>query len=218
MKNTLRIIETFSSIQGESTHAGRLCFFIRLAGCNLNCNYCDTVYAQKQEEGNDFTIDELLDSAVESGLKLVEITGGEPLYQEATSKLCEVLLANGFTVLVETNGSLPLSVLPEKVIKIMDCKLPSSGEAMSLDPENFSFIGKNDEIKFVIADSGDYRYALDLIEKFKLNEKTANLIFGPAWGSLNPDKLVEWMLKDKVPARLQLQLHKYIWGPEKQGV
>lgn len=212
------VTETFSSIQGESTYAGCLCFFIRLAGCNLNCNYCDTLYSRKTEQGKSTDIPLLVEAALEENINLVEITGGEPLFQKTTPLLCAELLRNNFTVLVETNGSLPISLLPENVIKIMDCKTPSGGEASRMDFSNFDLLNPLDEIKFVIADRTDYSYSLDIIEKYKLDGKTPNLLFSPGWGKIESAELAGWIIKDKAPVRLQLQLHKYIWGPEKRGV
>jgi len=215
---SLRVVETFASIQGESTHAGRLCFFIRLAGCNLRCGYCDTVYAQSPDDGTPQTISELLDAVRGSGLNLVEITGGEPLSQAAAPLLCRALLDAGFEVMVETNGSFDIAILPDAVIKVLDCKTPSSGEEARMCWDNYSRLQPHDEIKFVIADRADYDYSLAIIERYRLAEKTANLIFSPAWGSIAPRQLVEWLVADRAPVRMQLQLHKYIWGPDTQGV
>lgn len=210
--------ETFSSIQGESTYAGCSCFFIRLAGCNLNCNYCDTIYSRETEQGKSMDITSLVEAALKENIKLVEVTGGEPLFQKTTPLLCAELLRNNFTVLVETNGSLPISLLPENVIKIMDCKTPSCGEASRMDFSNFDLLNPLDEIKFVIADKTDYTYSLDIIKNYKLNKKTPNLLFSPAWGKIKSSELASWIITDKAPVRLQLQLHKYIWSPEKRGV
>ena len=218
MSNTLTVCETFTSIQGESTHAGRLCFFIRLAGCNLACAYCDTAYASKPSDGNDIEAVDLLEMAKSAGVKTVEITGGEPLFQKNTPPLCKMLLDNEFRVLVETNGSLPVSILPHGTIRIIDCKTPSSGEASSMDFSNFDMIDENDEIKFVISDFADFEYSLGIIKKYSLDSKTEKILFSPVSDRLSPRELAEWMIKSKAPARFQLQLHKIIWGPDKRGV
>lgn len=218
MPETLTICETFSSIQGESTYAGCLCFFIRLAGCNLACSYCDTTYASKTSDGKSVDAYDLLEMAKASGVSLVEITGGEPLLQKNTPYFCKVLLDNEFRVLVETNGSLPVSVLPDGVIRIIDCKTPSSGEASSMDFSNFDEINEHDEIKFVISDHADFEYSLKIIKEYSLDSKTKNILFSPVCGRLDPKDLAEWMIESKAPARFQLQLHKVIWDPDKRGV
>jgi len=218
MPETLTVNETFTSIQGESTYAGCLCFFIRLAGCNLACSYCDTTYSSKPSEGSEIEIPALLEMAVNEGIKTVEITGGEPLLQKNTPRLCKELLAKQFRVLVETNGSLPVSILPPGTIRIIDCKTPSSGEAGSMDFSNFKIINRDDEIKFVISDYADFEYSIGTIKKYSLDSKTEKILFSPVCGRLSPRELAEWMIKSKAPARFQLQVHKIIWGPDKRGV
>ena len=210
--------ETFLSIQGESTHAGRLCFFIRLSGCNLSCTYCDTDYARDDENSVSMSIKNLVTQAKLSKVRLVEITGGEPLTNAHTPALCEALLDESLEVMVETNGSLPLSLLPPAVKKIVDCKTPSSGMTEYNLYDNFHILSDHDEIKFVIQDYLDYEFALTIIEKHKLHKKTSNILFSPAWDKLNPKTLVAWMMADLPPARLQLQIHKVIWGANKRGV
>ena len=214
---TLKIYETFSSIQGESTHAGRPCFFIRLAGCNLRCSYCDTSKAWSSESGKEFSISQLIDLAKASRLNLVEITGGEPMLQEATPELCQKLLENGFEVLMETNGSQPLHTLPREVKRIIDWKTPSSGETKQMLEDNFKTLRPRDEVKFVIADDNDFENALEIMERFSLAEN-ATVLFAPVFGSMPPDQLVEKILERNVPARLNLQLHKFIWGADAEGV
>lgn len=214
---TLRIYETFSSIQGESSHAGRPCFFIRLSGCNLRCSYCDTAKAQLPESGREMPLDVLVQAAKESGLKLVEVTGGEPMFQKETPELCRLLLENGFEVLLETNGSLPLDQVPAGVKRIIDWKTPSSGETERMLEENFRDLRKGDEVKFVIADEEDFENAVSVAERFSIAEK-AELLFAPVFGSMKPERLVELILSRKVPARLNLQLHKLIWGADAEGV
>ncbi|MDD5699186.1 MAG: radical SAM protein [Victivallaceae bacterium] len=214
----LIVNETFLSIQGESTQAGRLCFFIRLAGCNLNCGYCDTDYARDTESGTAMTIAHLVSQARLAKVRLVEITGGEPLNQVNTAALCEALLDEDIEVMVETNGSLPLSLLPPAVRKIVDCKTPSSGMDEYNLYDNFHILSNRDEIKFVICDYADYEFALAVMERYQLAGKTPNILFSPAWGKLDPKTLAGWMLADLPPARLQLQIHKLIWGPDKCSV
>ena len=215
--NTLKVYETFSSIQGESSHAGRLCFFIRLAGCNLRCAYCDTVKAQLSSAGTDRSIGSLIAEAEHSGLKLVEITGGEPMLQEGTPELCRRLLERGFEVLIETNGSVDLAPVPPGVRRIIDWKTPCSGETEKMFEANFRSLRPGDEVKFVVADRRDYDAARDAIRRFGIAGKTT-LLFAPVFGRISPRTLVEWMLADRVPARLNLQLHKIVWDPSAEGV
>lgn len=208
--NGFRLRETFVSVQGESTRAGRVCFFIRFAGCNLNCAYCDTLRARDVDDGEETSLNRLLQLAVESGVNLVELTGGEPLLQPGLDELCRALLEKDFEVLVETNGSLPIGGLPIGVVRIVDCKTPSSGEEGRTLFENFDLLTSKDEVKFVIGDENDYRFSLKVIGERRLLEKTANLLFSPLWGRLDSGKLAEWMIRDASPARLQPQLHKII--------
>lgn len=216
-QNELLIYETFSGIQGESTHAGRPCFFIRLTGCNLRCSYCDTKKAQKIGSGSKRTIDSLLKEAENSGIRLVEITGGEPMLQKGTPDLCRRLLAAGFEVLMETNGSVDLSPLPDGIKRIIDWKTPSSGESEKMLDSNFRTLHPHDEVKFVIAGRGDYEASVRTMKKFDLASH-ATVLFAPVFGSIKPETLVEWMLADRLPARLNMQLHKIIWGPDAEGV
>lgn len=213
----LLIYETFSGIQGESTHAGRPCFFIRLTGCNLRCSYCDTKKAQKIGSGTRRTLDSLLREAKDSGIGLVEITGGEPMLQPATPELCRRLLDAGFEVLMETNGSVDLSTLPEGVKRIIDWKTPSSGESAKMLETNYRNLRPHDEVKFVIADRADYEASVRILHQFDIASQTT-VLFAPVFGSIDPQTLVEWMLADHLPVRLNLQLHKLIWGPDAEGV
>ena len=216
---TLKIYETFSSIQGESTHAGIPCFFIRLAQCNLRCSYCDTKRAQTLRNSRETDVDDLAGQAARSGLELVEITGGEPMLQaQGVCELAERLIRNGHTVLIETNGSCDLSPLPPEVIRIVDWKTPSSGESDKMFLPNFSALRQIDEVKFVLSDETDYRFALEKIERHHLAEQTPNILFSPVYGALAGADLVQWMLRDRVKARLNLQIHKYIWDPNREGV
>ncbi len=218
MSPTLIVAETFKSIQGESSHAGKLTFFIRLAGCNLRCKYCDTEFALLAESGVEKTVDEIVEEAKKSKVNLIEITGGEPLAQNNTLALCEKLLFEGFEVMIETNGSYPIEVLPKDVIKILDCKTPSSGEFESNLYSNFQYLSEKDEVKFVISDFNDYIYAIKIIDEYELSDKVNNILLSPILDSISASELVELMLQDNVPARLQLQIHKFIWDKNKRGV
>ena len=209
----LPVIETFSSIQGESTHAGRRCFFIRLAGCNLRCSYCDTAYAW--DGGKPYTVAEVVDLAANSGTGLVEVTGGDPLIHPETPALLQALLDAGMEVLLETNGAVSIAAVPEQVRKILDCKLPASGMAEQNIFANYALLLPHDEVKFVVSSRKDFDYALDVVERYKLLSKTANLIFSPVWGKVSFEELADWVISCRYPVRMQLQLHKLIWGDRK---
>ena len=213
----MRVCETFASLQGESTHAGRKCFFIRLMGCNLNCSYCDTGYARSFEGGEERSVDSLVEEVIASGLTLAEITGGEPLCASETPLLCRKLLDAGIEVLIETNGSLPIDSLPGEVRKIVDCKLPDSGMSSFICYDNFKLLQKHDEVKFVISDRRDFDFACDVIEKYDLPRYTPHLIASPVWGRVKFDELSSWVIDSSVPLRMQLQMHKIIWG-DRRGV
>ena len=214
---SLRINEIFYSIQGESLYAGLPCVFIRLTGCNLRCAYCDTRYAY--EEGMDMTIPEIL-SRIESypASTLVEITGGEPLFQEETPVLVKQLLDQGRTVLLETNGSLDISRIDSRCIRIMDIKCPSSRMHAHNDPDNLRRIGPHDQIKFIIETPSDYVYALNILKQLPPDFPRSSVLFSPASGSLSPSLLAKWMLQDGLGVRLHLQLHKLIWPNTERGV
>jgi 7-carboxy-7-deazaguanine synthase len=212
----LTINEIFHSIQGESSRAGQLCVFVRLTACDLRCVWCDTAYAF--HEGRKMSVDEVV-SAVEShGSPLVEITGGEPLLQEDVYPLMERLLARGRTVMLETGGHRPTARVPSAVLKIIDVKCPASGEAAKNDWSNLDRLHSHDEVKFVVQDREDYEYARDIIARYDLPSRTAAVLISPVHGVLEPKTLSEWMLADRLRARLQLQLHKYIWSPTTRGV
>lgn len=215
----LNVVETFASIQGESTHAGRLCFFIRLAGCNLLCSYCDTCYAQAENCGQDRSIADLLAEVKASGIKLVEITGGEPALQKNAPALAQALLDEGFEVLMETNGSVRLDLFPAEVKKIIDVKLPSSEMHEANDIVNYRFLRSGDELKFVAGSLYDLEYAYSWIKRWELDTKGVPLLFSAVFGSIEPSEIVEWLLEKNIPnSRMQLQMHKFIWNPEKRGV
>lgn len=211
----MKIIETFSSIQGESTHAGRRCFFIRLAGCNLRCNYCDTTYAW--DGGEELSVDDLTRQALASKCDIVEITGGEPLLQKDTPLLAQQLLDAKLPVLIETNGSMDIASLPQEVCKIIDCKLPGSGMAHANLYSNYALLQKHDEVKFVVSSRQDFDFALQIIRRYDLPEKTPNLIISPVWGRVDFAELASWIVDCDLPLRMQLQMHKIIWG-DRPGV
>jgi 7-carboxy-7-deazaguanine synthase len=211
---SLLVSEIFRSVQGESSFAGLPCVFVRLAGCNLNCRYCDSRYAR--EDGEETTLTKVLDRVSAYGIELVEITGGEPLFQSETPTLAGALRDMGHLVLVETNGSLDISVLPDGVIRIMDIKCPSSGETDRVLWENIWKLKAGDEVKFVIADRHDYEWARGIVMERFAHTKT-KVLLSTVYGELPPRHLVEWMLEDKLKARFQLQLHKYIWPRESRG-
>jgi 7-carboxy-7-deazaguanine synthase len=216
---TLPVVETFASIQGESTHAGRLCFFIRLAGCNLACSYCDTVYAQNCDCGTPIPLEELVEAARRSGLDLVEITGGEPALHPQTPTLAKMLLDAGFEVLMETNGSILLDKFPSGVKRIVDVKLPSSGMSATNEPGNYQLLKSGDELKFVTASKEDFLWALDWIDRWELDKKGVPLLFSAVFGEVELPELVQWILDSKRNyLRFQLQMHKFIWPPDMRGV
>jgi 7-carboxy-7-deazaguanine synthase len=216
-KKYLKVNEIFFSIQGESSFAGYPCAFVRLTGCNLRCSYCDTLYAYA--EGDDLSIEEILHRVSGYNCSFVEITGGEPLLQEGATSLIKSLLDKGFRVLLETNGSLDISPVDPRCIRIIDVKLPSSGELESNYLNNLKQLRNNDELKFVIGGPEDYCYAkkiLLMIPEDILKHITIN--FSPVFGRMEPRLLAEWILADRLDVRLNLQLHKIIWPSETRGV
>ncbi len=208
----LKVNEIFKSIQGESTHAGLPCTFIRLAGCNLRCTYCDTNYAYYH--GKELSDEEITAKIEEYGVNCVEFTGGEPLLQEKTPPLIKTLLDKGYNVLIETNGSICIGCLDKRLTIIMDVKTPKSGMSERMNLKNLKLLKSNDEIKFVLMDESDYIWAKDIISKHNLLNKTKNILMSPAYGILPPKALASWILRDNLPIRLQLQIQKYIWAPE----
>jgi len=212
----LTINEIFYSIQGESTRAGEPCVFVRLTACDLRCSWCDTPYAFT--EGRKMSIDEVIAAVDAHDCPLVEITGGEPLLQEDVYPLMDRLLAGGRTVMLETGGHRPIARVPRAVRKIVDVKCPGSGESAKNDWNNLALLAPHDEVKFVVADRVDYEFARDVIARYDLANRAGAVLMSPVHGVLDPKTLSEWMLADHLPARLQLQLHKYIWSPSTRGV
>jgi 7-carboxy-7-deazaguanine synthase len=227
----VQIIEIYKSLQGESSYAGLPCVFVRLAGCNLRCTWCDSEYTFKG--GKRMTLEEVKREVQRLSPHggLVEITGGEPLLQEREAvPLMEALLAAGYTVLLETSGERPLERVPGAVVKIVDVKCPDSGEGNTFRIENLACLTPHDEVKFVIASRGDYAFARDFTREHAIDSKVASVIFSPAFrkdasGSrdvshclVDPQQLAEWMLADGINARLGLQIHKFIWEPSLKGV
>jgi 7-carboxy-7-deazaguanine synthase len=213
--NTLKINEIYLSLQGESTWAGLPCVFIRLTGCSLRCRWCDTAYAFSGGQAS--SLAGVLAQVEAFGVKLVEITGGEPLEQEGVYPLMEALLDRGYRVLLETSGAVGMKKVPRAVVKIMDIKCPGSGEdARNLWPNLDYLVPGQDEIKFVIADRGDYEFAKDAMNLHSLSGR-ATLLFSAVQGKLPPATLAEWILADRLPVRFQAQLHKVIWPGESKG-
>jgi 7-carboxy-7-deazaguanine synthase len=227
----MQIIEIYKSLQGESSYAGLPCVFVRLAGCNLRCAWCDSEYTFKG--GKRMTLEEVEREVrrLSPDRGLVEITGGEPLLQEREAvPLMQSLLAAGYTVLLETSGERPLERVPKEVIKIVDVKCPDSGEGDTFRMENLVCLTRRDEIKFVIAGRGDYVFARDFTREHGLASKVASVIFSPAFRKdatgtrdvshclVDPQQLAEWMLADGVKARFGFQIHKFIWEPSLKGV
>jgi 7-carboxy-7-deazaguanine synthase len=224
------LIEIYKSVPGESSFAGLPCIFVRLAGCNLRCSWCDSEYTFKG--GYKQTLDEV-EAAVAAlaPVRLVEFTGGEPMLQERELlPLMDRLLAQGYTLMIETSGERLLGNVPKDVHKILDVKCPGSGEGGTFRLENLDTLTKCDEVKFVISDRSDYEFARDFTSEHGLGERAGGVLFSPAFKkapslerstsncALDPRLLVEWMLEDGVPARLSLQIHKFIWEPQKKGV
>jgi 7-carboxy-7-deazaguanine synthase len=211
----LRVNEIFHSIQGESTHAGRPCVFVRLTGCNLRCVWCDTAYAF--HEGRSMSVGDVLAEVDRYDCDLVEITGGEPLLQPDVVPLMEQLLARGRRVLLETGGSLDIGAVPAGVCRIVDVKCPGSGESGHNRWDNLAALREGDEIKFVVADRADYDWAAAEIRARGLAGRWPVLL-SPVHGALDPAALAKWILADGLPVRLQLQVHKYLWPSVLRGV
>lgn len=209
--------EIFLSIQGESTYAGMPCAFIRLAGCNLDCNWCDTDYAKGVSDGKKLSLNEIVTEVGKFKAAIVEITGGEPLLQPEAKELASRLVKGGYTVLIETNGSVALDGLPQDVVKIVDVKCPGSGHDGSFLMDNLKYISPQDEMKFVLADRADYEFAKQFVEE-EIKGATSNILFAPVKPRLEPSELAAWILRDGIRVRLQPQLHSYIWDEEPKNL
>jgi len=216
MSDRLRVNEIFFSIQGESTWAGRPCVFVRLTGCNMRCVWCDTGYAFY--EGRQMEVGEIVDRIRGFGCKLVEVTGGEPLLQKGVNALFEVLLAEDYTVLVETSGERDLSLIDPRVVTIMDLKCPGSGVGGRNRWRNLAYLTRRDEVKFVLADRRDYEWACEVIGTHNLASRVNAVLLSPVYGQLDPASLAAWILEDRLPVRMQLQIHKQVWAPTARGV
>lgn len=211
----LTINEIFKSIQGESSHTGLPCIFIRLTGCNLRCTWCDTEYAF--HEGKSMSIEDILKAIAPYEAPLVEITGGEPLLQDEVYPLMQALLDHGYRVLLETGGAVSLDKVPNGVSKIMDLKCPGSGEVDRNLYDNLNQLGPDDEVKFVILDRKDYEWSRETLQRYQIDKKSG-VLFSPVFDRLPLKDLAGWVLEDKLPVRLQTQLHKWIWGKDAIGV
>jgi 7-carboxy-7-deazaguanine synthase len=214
-RKLLKVNEIFYSIQGEGSNNGLPCIFIRLTYCNLRCTYCDTEYAFY--EGQDMSISEILQHIKKYDCSLVEVTGGEPLLQSESIELMTQLSNSGYSVMVETGGSLSIEKVDKRVKIIMDYKCPSSGMTKKNDYDNLRFLKGTDEIKFVIGTREDYEWSKNLIREYDL-EKKCGILFSAVFNELDNRVLAEWILEDNLQVRFQLQLHKYIWEPDKKGV
>jgi len=213
----LRVTELFRSIQGESTHAGRPCTFVRLTGCPMRCVWCDSEYTFSG--GEHFSLEEIIAKVRDFNCNLVEITGGEPLAQKEAFELIQRLCDEEFEVLIETGGYVSTANLDQRAKVILDVKCPASGEAERNDWSNLERLRRDrDEVKFVVVDRGDWEFAKEIIARFQLQERTRAILISPAWGQVDLQELADWIAGSGLNIRLQLQLHKYIWGPEVHGV
>lgn len=211
----LKVTEIFHSIQGESTHAGRPCVFVRLTGCPLRCTWCDTAYAFYG--GRDLTENDVIEQVRAFGCPLVEVTGGEPLSQPEACSLLARLCDEGFEVLLETSGAIDTAGVDRRVRVVLDVKCPGSGMVERMHWPNLERLASQDEVKFVIKDRGDYEWARDLIRRRDLAARCTVLV-SPVFGETDPRQLAEWVLADRLPVRFQLQLHKHVWAPDMRGV
>lgn len=216
LQERLAINEIYFSVQGESTWAGLPCVFVRLTGCDLRCSYCDTEYAFY--EGNRKTLGEVMAEIDDYGCELVEITGGEPLLQKNVHSLMRLLCDQGKTVLIETSGAHDVRGIDSRVHRIVDMKCPSSGMEDRNFYEHFRSLEKRDEVKFVLGSREDYEWACEKVREYDLENRVGAVLFSVVFGKLSPKECVEWILKDGLRVRFQLQMHKFIWPPEERGV
>ncbi len=211
----MRITEIYASIQGETQYAGLPCTLVRTTGCDLRCTYCDSEFAF--HGGREMTLPEILAAVRALGAPLVLLTGGEPMLQREIGSLADLLLEAGYRVMIETSGAHAVDSLPEAVVRIIDVKTPASGEVRRMRWEVLDALRVQDAVKFVVRDEADYRWAADVIRSRGLAGRT-EVLLSPVHGVLDPQQLVGWMLRDRLPARLNLQLHKYVWSPDARGV
>jgi 7-carboxy-7-deazaguanine synthase len=211
----MRITEIYVSVQGETQYAGLPCTLVRTTGCDLRCTYCDSAFAF--HGGSDMTLDQIVAEVDKLGAPLVLLTGGEPMLQKELPALAARLLTAGYRVMIETSGSQPLDSLPADVVRVVDVKTPGSGESHRMRWETLDGLRARDAVKFVLSDEADYRWATEVIRTRGLAGRT-EVLLSPVHGRLKPEALVSWMLRDRLPARLNLQLHKYIWSPDARGV
>lgn len=215
-KATLNITEIFRSVQGETSLTGLPTTFIRLAACNLRCSWCDTTYSFGR--GTDYTLESVMSYVSDFGCKYVCVTGGEPLLQPNALPLLEKLCQENYKVSLETSGSLSIEKIPAEVCIILDIKCPGSKMEHKNLWSNLDFLCNHHQVKFVIQDFNDYEYAKNICDQYSLFKKVQEVLFSPVFGILNPQHLVNWILKDKLPVRVNLQLHKFIWSPNERGV
>jgi 7-carboxy-7-deazaguanine synthase len=211
----MRITEIYSSVQGETQYAGLPCTLVRTTGCDLRCTYCDTAFAFYG--GHDMTLEAIVTEVKKLGAPLVLLTGGEPMLQKDLPALAALLLERGYRVMIETSGAHALDTLPAEVVRIVDVKTPGSGESHRVRWEALEGLRPRDAVKFVLTSEADYHWATEVIRSRRLADRT-EVLLSPVHGRLAPDELVSWMLRDRLPARLNLQIHKYIWSPEARGV
>jgi len=212
----IKVNESFKSIQGEGSFAGKLCSFVRLSGCNLRCSYCDTKYAY--EKGDDLSIEEIVRKIKILKSNLVEITGGEPLLQKETFELIDTLIKQKYIVLIETNGTIGIENINQHAIIILDLKCPGSKMSVNTLWKNIEYLRKKDEVKFVIGDRKDYDWAKNVTAKYNLTQRVNHVHFSPVYSKLVPKELAEWICNDNLDVRMQIQIHKYIWDPNTRGV
>jgi 7-carboxy-7-deazaguanine synthase len=211
----MRITEIYASVQGETQYAGLPCTLVRTTGCDLRCTYCDSAFAFYG--GHEMTLDQIAADVAKLGAPLVLLTGGEPMLQRDMPALAARLLADGYRVMIETSGAHALDALPPEVVRIVDIKTPGSGESERMRWDVLDTLGRQDAVKFVLTDEADYRWAEDVILRLRLAERT-EVLLSPMHGRLAPEALVSWILRDRLPARLNLQIHKYIWSPNARRV
>jgi len=214
--NSVVVKELYVSLQGESSHQGKLCTFVRLTGCHLRCAWCDSEFSFKG--GTRLANADVLRQVLELKAPMVEVTGGEPLLQPGVYPLMESFLSAGLTVLLETSGAIDVRLVPAAVHKIVDLKTPSSKESDRNDLRNFASMNANDELKFVIASRQDYEFSVAMIRHHRLDARPFSLLFSTVFSKLNPVTLAEWIIADRLPVRFQLQQHKYLWEPNARGV